>query len=105
MDVNVSILLASKNFVGLFYEERFTGYFACEIHVASEITSLLGMRPKRWTPPHVEAPLLSRLQASQYLLSTFGLRCEPSTLAKLATVRGGPPYYKSGDFRFTPGQI
>jgi hypothetical protein len=41
-------------------------------------------------------PKLSRVEAAQYLLLQHGLTIAASTLAKLASVGGGPPFHKAG---------
>jgi hypothetical protein len=41
-------------------------------------------------------PLLRRTAASRYLLEEWGIERKPSTLAKLAVIGGGPPFYKAG---------
>lgn len=43
-----------------------------------------------------EKPLLRRRAASAFLESNWGIPCKPRTLAKLATVGGGPVFAKSG---------
>jgi len=37
---------------------------------------------------------LDRHEASQYLLENYGIRRSPGTLAKLASIGGGPSYRK-----------
>ena len=39
---------------------------------------------------------LSRKEASEYLLEQHGIRRSPGTLAKLASVGGGPAFRKAG---------
>lgn len=39
---------------------------------------------------------LRRKEAAEYVRKTFGVPCAPSTLAKLASVGGGPPYKRFG---------
>jgi len=39
---------------------------------------------------------LSRKAASEYLLSTWGIKRSPKYLAKLAVIGGGPPFRKAG---------
>lgn len=39
---------------------------------------------------------LRRANASAYLLDRFGINASTATLAKYASVGGGPPYYKAG---------
>jgi hypothetical protein len=40
--------------------------------------------------------LLTREEAAEYLSNVIGLPTSPLTLAKWATVGGGPPYRKAG---------
>jgi hypothetical protein len=40
--------------------------------------------------------VLRRSAASEYLLTTWGVSCKPATLAKLATIGGGPPFAHVG---------
>jgi hypothetical protein len=54
----------------------------------SEVSELSVSRPRR--------PLLRRAGASQYLREVWGIDRAPPTLAKLACVGGGPPFYKAG---------
>jgi hypothetical protein len=39
---------------------------------------------------------LNRAEASAYLRDRHGLKCQPATLAKLATIGGGPVFCKQG---------
>ncbi len=41
---------------------------------------------------------LRRKEASRYLLEVWGMSRTPNTLAKLATIGGGPPFEKDGRF-------
>ena len=41
---------------------------------------------------------LRRKEASAYLLREWGIARTPATLAKLATIGGGPPFEKDGRF-------
>jgi hypothetical protein len=43
-----------------------------------------------------------RRRASEYLFERFGLNCAVNTLAKLATVGGGPKFVHAGRSRCTP---
>ncbi len=46
---------------------------------------------------------LRRNEASAYLLDEWGISRTPKTLAKLATIGGGPPFEKDGRFPlYTP---
>ena len=40
----------------------------------------------------------NRREASDYLLKRYGLRAKPTTLAKYATIGGGPPFRRAGRF-------
>lgn len=46
-------------------------------------------------PPALRKPRLRRWEASDYLRLVHGIDLAPATLAKLASVGGGPPYNKS----------
>lgn len=46
-------------------------------------------------PPALRKPRLRRWEASEYLKLAHGIQLAPATLAKLATVGGGPAYHKS----------
>lgn len=54
------------------------------------------------SPKHLDQSrnprLLRRKQAARYLTETHGVPTAPQTLAKLATVGGGPLYRKFGRF-------
>ena len=45
---------------------------------------------------------LRRAEASEYLRFNWQLSCAPTTLAKLATIGGGPPFAKAGRFPVYP---
>ena len=45
---------------------------------------------------------MRRKEASEYLLEAHGVTLSASTLAKLAVVGGGPPYFKDGRFPAYP---
>ncbi|PWC26965.1 hypothetical protein [Teichococcus aestuarii] len=47
-------------------------------------------------PLHLRKPRLRRREASEYLLHVHGLPIAVATLAKLASVGGGPAYNKCG---------
>ncbi len=47
-------------------------------------------------PRHLDRPRLRRKEASQYLDWKFGINIAPATLAKMASVGGGPRYHKFG---------
>ena len=40
--------------------------------------------------------LMHRKELSNYLRQRWGIKHAPQTLAKLATMGGGPPFYKAG---------
>ena len=52
--------------------------------------------PPACLPPHLRKPRLRRSEASEYLLLAHGLQRAPATLAKLASVGGGPAFQKPG---------
>jgi hypothetical protein len=39
---------------------------------------------------------LNRTKAAQLIRDRFGIRCQPQTLAKLASIGGGPIFHKAG---------
>jgi hypothetical protein len=47
-------------------------------------------------PQHLRKPRLRRAEASEYLMTVHGLPVAVSTLAKYATIGGGPAYQKAG---------
>lgn len=51
--------------------------------------------PSACLPPHLTKPRLRRWEASQYLLLQHGVQIAPGTLAKLASIGGGPAYQLS----------
>lgn len=54
----------------------------------------------------LDKPRLRRGEASSYLEQKHGLTLAVATLAKYATVGGGPPYNKSGRFPlYEPAQL
>jgi hypothetical protein len=46
-------------------------------------------------PSHLSIPCLRRVEASEYLLRMYGLRLAPATLAKMASIGGGPAFHKA----------
>ena len=46
-------------------------------------------------PPALRKPRLRRWEASEYLLVVHGIQVATATLAKYASVGGGPAYHKS----------
>lgn len=46
-------------------------------------------------PPHLRKPRLRRTEASEYLLLAHGITVAAATLAKYASVGGGPSYQVS----------
>lgn len=52
--------------------------------------------PPATLPAALQKPRLRRQEASVYLLSKWGITVAPTTLAKYATVGGGPGYQKLG---------
>ncbi|MDI3308528.1 MAG: DNA-binding protein [Acetobacteraceae bacterium] len=53
-------------------------------------------KPADWLPPHLRKPRLRRAEASEYLLHAHGLPVAVATLAKWATIGGGPGFQKAG---------
>lgn len=47
-------------------------------------------------PAHLRVPRLLRKEASEYLAVVYGLRFTPRTLAKYATIGGGPQFQRQG---------
>jgi hypothetical protein len=41
---------------------------------------------------------MRRADAARYVRETHGIPCSPATLAKYATIGGGPPFRKAGKF-------
>jgi hypothetical protein len=54
--------------------------------------------PNLLAPPETLPPRrrLRRREASVYLRAVWGIERAPATLAKLACIGGGPPFYKDG---------
>ena len=48
------------------------------------------------TPQDQRPKYFRRQEAAQYVREVWGLPCQPSWLAKLAVVGGGPPFRKAG---------
>jgi hypothetical protein len=42
--------------------------------------------------------LIDRREASDYLWIRYGIRAKPATLAKYASIGGGPPFRRAGRF-------
>lgn len=53
-------------------------------------------------PPALRKPRLRRWEASEYLGLVHGITVAPATLAKLASVGGGPSFQKNGRFPVYP---
>jgi hypothetical protein len=51
---------------------------------------------------HARPPNLRRAEAARYLREEHGVRLAAQTLAKLAVLGGGPPYFKDGRFPVYP---
>ena len=47
----------------------------------------------------MDTKYFTRKEAAEYLSNTLGLPTSPKTLAKLATIRGGPEYQRFGNRR------
>lgn len=53
-------------------------------------------------PRHLNKPRLRRKAASEYLDLVYGINAAPATLAKWATVGGGPGFQKCGRIPLYP---
>jgi hypothetical protein len=59
------------------------------------VETRIGARaPEPCLPPALRKPRLRRWEASEYLELVFGLRFAPATLAKYASLGGGPSFHK-----------
>ena len=47
-------------------------------------------------PKHLQKPMLRRWEASEYMEFVHGLTIAPATLAKLASIGGGPGFHRVG---------
>lgn len=56
-------------------------------------------------PPALRKPRLRRSEASEYLALAHGLTVAVATLAKLAVVGGGPPFFKPGASPLYPREL
>ena len=58
-----------------------------------------------WTvnmPKHLQKPRLRRWEASEYMELAHGLTVAPATLAKLASIGGGPGFHRVGRIPLYP---
>jgi hypothetical protein len=53
-------------------------------------------------PEHLRKPRLRRWEASEYMAFMHGLTIAPATLAKLASVGGGPGFHRVGRIPLYP---
>jgi hypothetical protein len=53
-------------------------------------------------PKHLQKPRLRRWEASEYMEFAHGLTIAPATLAKLASVGGGPAFHRVGRIPLYP---
>ena len=60
----------------------------------NEILRAVPATPELCLPPKLRKPRLRRWEASDYLRLVHGIEIAPATLAKWATVGGGPSYQK-----------
>lgn len=51
--------------------------------------------PEVCLPPALRKPRLRRWEASEYLMLVHGYQIAPATLAKLASIGGGPAFHKA----------
>jgi len=61
----------------------------------SRPSDALPQTPELCLPPALRKPRLRRWEASDYLRITHGITIAPATLAKLASVGGGPSYNRA----------
>jgi hypothetical protein len=60
------------------------------------------LAPESPLPPALRKPRLRRSEASQYLLLVYGLAIAPATLAKYASVGGGPCFNRANRIPLYP---
>jgi hypothetical protein len=53
-------------------------------------------------PKHLQKPRLRRWEASEYMAFAHGLTIAPATLAKLASIGGGPGFHRVGRIPLYP---
>ena len=53
-------------------------------------------------PRHLQKPRLRRWEASEYMAFVHGITVAPATLAKLASVGGGPGFHRVGRIPLYP---
>ena len=53
-------------------------------------------------PKHLQKPRLRRWEASEYMELAHGLTVAPATLAKLASIGGGPGFHRVGRIPLYP---
>jgi hypothetical protein len=58
--------------------------------------------PSEKLPPHLRRPRLRRWEAAEYLGLVHGLQIAPATLAKLASIGGGPAFHRANRTPFYP---
>jgi hypothetical protein len=59
-----------------------------------------------FAPNGIQRRFLRRVEASVYLLEKWGLPCAPATLARLASVGGGPEFHHFGRWPvYTPPKL
>lgn len=64
----------------------------------TEVTSReIPATPELCLPPALRKPRLRRWEASQYLALAHGISYAPATLAKMASLGGGPIYQKANN--------
>ena len=61
--------------------------------MSNEALPLGARTPELCLPPALRKPNLRRWEASEYLALVHGLTIAPATLAKYASVGGGPAYF------------
>jgi hypothetical protein len=65
-----------------------------------------GARRPPFAHNHTQRRFLRHLEGSQYLLEKWGLPCAPATLARRASVGGGPEFHHFGRWPvYTPPKL
>jgi len=62
--------------------------------MSEEISPAMPAAAPLTLPPKLQKPRLRRWEATEYLSLVHGIQVAPATLAKWATVGGGPAYQK-----------
>ena len=70
--------------------------------VDDRTTALLDHSEMSALPSHLQRPRLRRRDAADYLQTVHGISVAPTTLAKLASIGGGPAFQKAGRYPYYP---